>query len=268
MDLIYYLKIKRWDDNMSYNNINEQIPYHWTFGWSVEGMSNPKPIVNRLLAALIDGNIQRLDNLYSQGATLMEADEDTFRRILYHVIDKYDVIYWLLHHGMTSKNSYECIGPDGYLWGPIARAWYVKAYDVMELLAYYGFDKMSFCINGEGWYIDELIFKYGDLRGIKILKEHGYIENVNYVYGYPYSVLRQKYPKSKVTIYLDNNPLIRRKSVGLDDMKFYEIPKPNSEKIRLFHRKEIIKRNEIALADYNDRVRAQKEYRKTFPKGY
>ncbi len=102
---------------MSYNNINEHISYHWTFGWSVEGMSNPKPIVNRLLAALIDGNIQRLDNLCSQGATLKEAAEDTFRRILYHIIDKYDVINWLLHHGMTSQNSNECIGPDGYLWG-------------------------------------------------------------------------------------------------------------------------------------------------------
>lgn len=251
---------------MSYNNINEQIPYHWTFGWSVEGMSNPKPIVNRLLAALIDGNILTLDKLYRQGATLKEADEGTFQRILYHIIDKYDVINWLLHHGMTSKNSNECINPDGYCWGLIARAWHVKAYDVMELLAYYGFDEMSFCINGEVWYIDELIFKYEDLRGIKILKEHGYIENINYVYGYPYSILRQEFPNSKVTAYLNNNPLIKRKSVGLDNFKFHEIPKPDLEKVGIFRRKETIRRNEIRTADYNDRIRAQKEYRKTFPK--
>ncbi len=156
----------------------------------------------------------------------------------------------------------------GICEGPIARAWYVKAYDVMELLAYYGFDKMSFCINGEGWYIDELIFKCGDLRGIKILKEHGYMEDENYVYGYPYSVLRQKFPNSKVTAYLNNNPLIKRKSVGLDDFRFHEIPKLNLEKVGIFHRKETIRRNEYRTADYNDRIRAQKEYRKTFPKGY
>lgn len=253
---------------LSSNNINASIPYRWTFGWSVEGMANPKPIVNRLLVALIDGDIQSLNNLYRQGATLKEADEDTFRRILYHIIDKYDVINWLLHHGMTSKNSNECIGPDGYLWGPLARAWYAKAYDVMELLAYYGFDRMFFCINGEGWYIDELIFKYGDLRGIKILKEHGYMEDEDYVYGYPYSVLRQKFPNSKVTSYLNNNTVVKRKSVGLDDFRFRDIPKPDLEKVGLFHRKETIRRNEIRLADYDDRIRAQKEYRKAFPNGY
>lgn len=250
---------------LSSNNINAPIPYHWTFGWSVENMSNPKPVVNRLLAALIDGNIQNLDNLYRQGATLKETDEATFRRILYHIIDNFDVINWLLHHGMTSDNSDECIGPDGYIWGPIARAWYVKAYDVMELLAYYGFERMSYCINGEAWYIDELIFKYNDIKGVKILKEHGYIEDVNYVYGYPYSVLRQKYPNSKVTAFLNNNPLITRKSVGLDPCSFHEIPKPKKESVGLFHRKETIRRNEIAIADYNDRVRAQKEYIKSFP---
>ena len=94
------------------------------------------------------------------------------------------------------------------------------------------------------------------------------MEDENYVYGYPYSVLRQKFPNSKVTAYLNNNPLIKRKSVGLDDFRFHKIPKLNLEKVGIFHRKETIRRNENRTADYNDRIRAQKEYRKTFQKGY
>lgn len=244
------------------SNIDGPITYDWKFGWSVEGMTNPKPIVNRLLKAIIEGDIQEMENLYRHGATIKKVDEDTFCRILYHIVDKYDVIHWLLQHGMTSKNTAACIDQDGYLWGLLARAWYIKAYNVMELLAYYGFDKMSFCIKGESWYMDELIFKYGDVKAIKILKEHGYIEEVNWVRGYSYSIFRQKFPNSKVTEYLENNPLIKRKSVGLDQYKFDEIPKPELEKVGLFHKKEIIKRNEIKIDDYNDRIRAQKEYRK------
>lgn len=245
-------------------NINEPIAYNWTFGWSVDGMSNPKPIVNRLLKAIIEKDTSQMEDLYRKNATLEEINKETFERVLYHVIDTYDVISWLVKHGMSSDVFSYCIEPDGYIWGLIARAWYLHAYDVMDLLAYHGFDRLSFCINGKGWNIESLIFERDDVRAMKILKEHGYIEDEDYVYGYPYPIYRRQYPNSKVTAYLEENPIIIRKSMGLDNFKFHKIPKPELERETLFHRKEIRKRNEIKIVDYNDRIRAQKEYLKVF----
>ena len=121
--------------------INEPIAYNWTLGWSVDGMSNPKPIVNRLLKAIIEKDICQMENLYRKDATLEEANKETFERILYHVIDTYDVINWLVQHGMSCDVFSYCIEPDGYIWGLMARAWYLHAYDVMDLLAYHGFNE-------------------------------------------------------------------------------------------------------------------------------
>lgn len=245
-------------------DINGVIPCEWTFGWSIENMTNPKPIINRLIKAIIEGDVFEMECLYKKGASIKKADEATFQRTLFHVISKYDTMKWLVTHGMTSNNTRHCIGVDGYIWGMLARAWYVKAYDVMELLAYYGFDCLNFCINGKGWNVERLIFEKDDICAMKILKEHGFIEDVDYVFGFPYSTYRREYPESKVTAYLNEHPVIKRKSVGLDNWKFGKIPEPKLEKENLFNRKKIRERNEILIADYNDRIRAQKEYLKIF----
>lgn len=245
-------------------NIDQIIPYNWPFGWSVEGMANPQPIVNRFLKVIIEGEIPLMESLYQQGATLESIDKETFHRVLYHIINKYDVMSWLIRHGMSFQNTDYCIDPDGYRWGLIARAWYIGAYDVMELLAYYGFNELYFCVNGNGWDAAELMFKNGDVQAMKILKEHGYIEAVDYAYGIPYSIYRRKYPNSKVTLYLEENPVIRRKSVGMDYLKFRRIPEPKLEKEGILHRKDSRRRNEIVMADYNDRISTQQEYLKKF----
>lgn len=244
--------------------INEAIPYKWTFGWTRENMTNPEPIVNSLLKAIIERDISRMESLYQTGASLAKSDKETFQRILFYVIDDYDTINWLINHGMTSTNTRDCIGVDGYIWGLLARAWYVKAYAVMELLAYYGFDWLIFCINGKGFDARRMIFEKDDIRAMKILKEHGFIEDVDYELGFSYSTYRREYPESKVTAYLNENPIIKRKSVGLDNYKFRKIPQPELEKENIFNRKKVRERNEIKMADYNDRVRAQKEYLKVF----
>ncbi len=245
-------------------DINETISYKWVFGWSVEGMPNPKPIVNRLIKAIIEGDVSEMEFLYKKGASLKKTDTDTFQRVLFHVISKYDTIKWLVNHGMTSENTVNCIGVDGYIWGLLARAWYVKAYDVMEILAYYGFYRLCYCINGKAWDALELIFQKDDIQAMKILKEHGFIEDVDYLYGYPYPILRRKYPQSKVTLYLEEHPIIKRKSVGLDNFKFRTIPEPNLEKEGVFFKKNIKERNKLKIADYEDRIRAQKEYLNVF----
>lgn len=242
-------------------DINGVIQYKWTFGWTSENMSEPAPIVNRLLKAIIEGDIHQMDELYKQGAALSKMHRATFERALFHIIGEYDTISWLIRHGMTAESTRDCIGIDGYIWGLLARAWYVRAYDVMELLAYFGFDWTVFCINGNGYNAVEEIFKKDDIRAMRILKEHGFIEE----YGYAHSVYRLKYPNSKVTFYLEEYPVIKRKSVGLDNFKFRTIPKPELEKKGLFNRKKVQERNEIRIADYNDRLRAQKEYLKVFP---
>lgn len=244
------------DKSFEEYNINEAIPYKWTFGWSIENMSNPKPIVNRLIKAIIEGDISQMEYLYKHGASLRKTDKETFQRVLFYVISECDTISWLVNHGMTSENTRDCIDIDGYIWGLLARAWYVKAYDVMELLAYYGFDWLSFCINGKVWNAERLIFKNDDICAMKILKEHGFIENVENLY---------EYPRSKVTDYLKEHPLIKRKSVGLDGFKFSQIPEPTLEKGRVISRKKVREKNELKIADYNDRLRAQKEYLKVFP---
>lgn len=250
------------------HDINEEIQYKWEFGWTIENMSNPKPIVNRLIKAIIEGDVSEMQYLYKKGASIKGTDNATFQRVLFHVINKYGTIEWLVNHGMTSENTRHCIGVDGYVWGMLARAWYVKAYDVMELLAYYGFECLTFCINGNVWYTDRLIFEKDDICAMKILKEHGFIEEVNFVRGFPYSRFRGEYPESKVTLFLNTHPIIKRKSVGLDNWKFSKIPEPELEKEGLFNRKKVQERNEIRIADYKDRLRAQKEYLKAFPYKY
>ena len=58
---------------------------------------------------------------------------------------------------------------------------------------------------------------------MKILKEHGFIEDVDYLYGYPYPILRRKYPQSKVTLYLEEHPIIKRKMKGLQPQETLEL---------------------------------------------
>jgi hypothetical protein len=54
----------------------------------------------------------------------------------------------------------------------------------------------------------------------------------------------------------------------LDNWKFGKIPEPELEKEGLINRKKVQERNEIRIADYKDRLRAQKEYLKVFPYKY
>lgn len=248
-------------------NINEPIPYNWKLGWGDE-IGSSQPIVNPLLKAIIEKDVNEIDRLFAAGASLKACDQTTFRRVLYHVIDSYPVMCRLVKHGFSrighdidslgdnGINDQECLTPGGYRWGVIARAYYLGAYDVMDLLASHGFNQFN-CYT-EGWAesedMDYIIFKKDDKRAIQILLENSYDIGIGPFY-------RRCYEK-----YVINQPQVRRKSIGLEDNIFRKTPQMRSlEKVPLiFGRKEVIYRNNRRREDYEDRVRAFEEFKAAY----
>lgn len=242
--------------------INDVIPYEWDLGWDSSGMSNPKPVVNRLLKAMIERDAIEMWSLFKQGATLKGMNEETFKRVLYHVLDDHNVIKCLTDHGFTAffgeyDNDYNCYDPDGYSWGLLARAWNLKNYAVFDLLASKGFKRLYYASGGTKYDTMQWIFERNDVLAMQILLEN----------GYPREMLRREmkdYPNSKVTLFIQENPVIKRKSVGLDNYRFLTIPKPELEKAGLFNRKVIQGKNELLMQDYQERVSAQKRMMDSF----
>ncbi len=243
-------------------DINEAIPYAWPFGWDSENMSREAPVVNRLLKAIIEKNVNEMNDLFSKGATIKGIDEATFERALFHMLGDYPVIKCLVEHGFIGAyGDYEycqtCLEPAGYFWGILARAWVIGNMDVFKLLAQNGFGDMSICSNGEGYYGEELIIKRNDVQAAIILMENGYPRKEFLCERY-----MNRYPNSEVLGYLQLHPLIPRKTIMLDDFKFREIPLPRLEEPGFFNRKKVRQRNKILLQDYEDRVIAQERFKR------
>ena len=153
-------------------SINDPINYQWQWGW--DGMSDSKPTVNRLIKAMLERNIGEMERLFSVGAAWEACNENTFGRTLFIVMDDYSLIKCLVKHGFTAiyteGSNKQCYDSQGYCWGYIGRAWTVKAFDVMELLAQNGFNNMIIHHNNNGDYVnlDEVSFMYNDIRTAKI----------------------------------------------------------------------------------------------------
>lgn len=251
--------------------IDEPIAYRWPYEWNGNNMATQKPVVNRLLKALIEEDYIQIKNLYEQeGASLQNSDQGTLSRIIYEKLSNYEFIEFLLRNELISSfigmpgavwlNS--CTGPDGYSWGLLARAGVSHDYDVMELLALYRFENTSYCIGGEGFELEDDIFRYNDVEAFKVLHENGATKcqfNVNHEY-LPWLNLRRRFPNSKVTAYLNSHKIPKRYSLGLDSDAFYHISPPTLEREGLFGKKNASIRNEMRMKDYEDRVRAQKSY--------
>lgn len=245
-------------------SIDEPINYNWQLGWG-EGIGEPYPVVNRLLKAIIDKDVNEIDKLFAAGASLKNCNKATFQRVLYHVVDSYPVMCRLVKHGFSrighdidslgdnGINDQECLTPGGYRWGVIARAYYLGSYDVMDLLASHGFNKFN-CYT-EGWaeseYMDYIIFKKDDRKAIKILLENSYNNWDGLFYGRCYEQ------------YVLNQPQVRRKSIGLEGNIFRITPQmmPLEQVPWIFGRKEAIYRNNRRREDYEDRVRAFNEFK-------
>lgn len=245
--------------------IDEPIAYNWKLGWSKEHMSTEYPIVNRLIAAMLDKNIQEMKRLFAQGATIENADEGTFERALYFVMDDYQLVELLLTKGLSQKNPYfsktlyidECIDETGYFTSLFARAWMVGAYDVMELLASHGIADTHIHYKNKRYNLDEQIFMKDDIKTLIILLENGYLRS-------DLNDCMSQFPDSKLTEYLNTHPVVRRKSNVLDRCRFGKIPEPYLEKPGFFNRKKVEKKNNDLMADYYDRIRAQKEFYSQF----
>lgn len=242
-------------------DINEQINYRWPFGWDSENMSPEIPVVNRLLKAMIEKNVDEMNRLFSAGATIKGIDKGTFQRTLYHLLEDYSVIKCLIDHGFIGAyGEYEdyqkCLEPAAYFWGLPIRAWYIGRYDVFELLAQNGFGELGLCSSGKGYRGEELIIKKNDVKAVKILMENGYPRTEFLCY-------ENTYPQSEVIRFLQKNPVIHRKTIMLDSWKFKEIPRPKLEKAGFFNRKSIEQKNAILMEDYEDRVLAQKKLKES-----
>lgn len=246
-------------------DINEPIPYRWTLGWD-EGMVNPKPIVNRLLKAMIEKNANEMERLFQQGASLKKTDKETLQRVLYHVLDNYDVISCLVRHGFTSrygamilKSDYyaddECWNPYAYCSGLPGRAWSLKSYRVLKLLVDQGFSKMDFSIKDQFYDAEQLSYEREEIDVVKL-----FIENGQLIEYYERGSYFRNYPNNKITRYLQDHPFIKRRSALLDPWLFKKIPEPKLVKVGFFGKKVAQEKNERILADYNDRVAAQKRF--------
>lgn len=246
-------------------DINEPIPYRWTLGWD-EGMVNPKPMVNRLLKAMIDKNANEMERLFQQGASLKKTDKETLQRVLYHVLDNYDVISCLVRHGFTSqygamlrKSDYyaddECISPYAYYSGLPGRAWELKSYKVLKLLVDQGFEEMSFKPKDQMYDAEELSYEREEIEVIKL-----FLENGRLIEHYENRYFFRRFPNNKLTKFLEGHPFIKRRSALLDPCLFKKIPEPKLVKMGFFGRKAAQEKNERILADYNDRVAAQKRF--------
>lgn len=243
-------------------DINKAVSYKWPYVWDSENMVKESPVVNELLKAMIEKNVQKMTQLFSEGATINEMDEETFQRALFHLLGDYNVIKCLVDHGFVRTYGDfefldECIEPAAYFWGILARAWYIGNQDVFELLARNGFSNLRICSYGKIYHGEELIIKKNDVKSAVILLENGYSRDVFLDSEYLY-----KYPESDVIKYLQNHPVIHRKTVALDGWRFREIPFPEFEKPGFFNRKRIEERNSIIMKDYEDRIVAQERFKK------
>ena len=240
-------------------SINDPISYQWRWGW--KEMADSKPMVNRLIKAMLEKNVFEMERLFSIGATLKGCNKSTFGRTLFMVIDDYSLVKCLVKHGFTAiytdgnyMNS-QCYDSNGYCWGYIARAWSLKAFDVVELLAQNGFEDLTihFINNTDYTDLDEVIFLYNDVRTAKILLENGYPRRTM-------EKLSEKYPESKVSKYLIDNPVIHRKTICLSGCKYGNYPKPKLEKGNIFNKKKIEEHNKELMADYDDFIMAQNRF--------
>lgn len=246
-------------------DINEPISYRWTLGWD-EGMVSPRPTVNRLLKAMIEKNATEMERLFQQGASLKRTNKETFQRVLYHVLDDYDVVACLVRHGFTSrygamikKSDYyaddECWSPYAYGSGLPGRAWAMKSYKVLKLLVDQGFEKMSYSIKDQFYDAEELSYKREEIEVVKLFLENGRLINHYELRNY-----FSNYPNNKITKFLQSRPVIHRRSALLDPGLFSEIPEPQLIKVGFFGGKVAREKNERILADHADRINAQKRF--------
>lgn len=251
--------------------------YWWPYSWKNMRADHPK--ISPMINAIIDDDLIALKQMRSEGMTLKNSDEGTLQRVLYEKMNSVELMKLLIEDEyITSFMSAdlefneakyirsECIGQDGYYWGLMAKACYDRQYEIMDLLARYRFDTTSYHINGQSFWIEDLIFQRDDLTAFKILYENGKFDgSINMIIDGlgDFCVCRkqrERYPHSKVTKYINEHRYPIRRSMGMDYQAFRTIDPPSYFKVGLLNRRKMIQNNEDIRLNYEDRKRAQKEY--------
>ena len=241
------------------NNLDATISYNWKWSWKISG----KPVVNRLMKAIIEQNIQEMYSLVQKGAHIEALEEYTLGRILYINIKSFDIFKFFIDNGCRGywddkKSSLlnNVLNENFYNSSPMSMAYYREAYDVFELLIKNGYgndyltDRNNECIN-----FLKLIMERQDINAIKILMDHGFNRNEILERGY-----YDKYIGTPCYEFLRQNIPYHRKSFVINTKLMYTIPQPELEKPRLFNRKKVENKNKALIDDYQDMLRVQKEF--------
>ena len=188
-----------------------------------------------------------------RNTSLKRTDKETLQRVLYHVLDDYDVIACLVRHGFTSrygamirKSDYyaddDCISPYAYYSGLPGRAWELKSYKVLKLLVDQGFEEMSFKPKDEMYDAEELSYEREEVEVVKL-----FLENGRSIEHYEIRNFFRRYPNNKITKFLEGYPLIKRRSALFEPYLFGKIPEPKLIKVGFFGKKLLRKRTTVFL---------------------
>lgn len=233
--------------------MNSPINYRFPYQWSNDGMSG-KPSVNILMKAIIEENIPEMYSLVEKGASVYQLDQETLGRVLFHKITNYEIAKFFIDCGIRgySKGMYsafynECYDEYGYCSGGLALAYYYKSMKVFKLLAENGFERTSFCFNGRGGELLDLIIQRDDIEALRVLLENGFSRT-----EVEWKISKNNY--SRCGKYLLDNSVIHRKSAALEPCLSKSIPYPTLTTPKILHGRE----NKNKIADYEDRINAQK----------
>lgn len=235
-------------------DINSPINYPFPYRWDSDGMPG-RPVVNRLMKAIIEENISEMYSLVRNGASILLLEQGTLGRVLYYKITNYDIAKFFVDcgargyfDGFDNAMYNECYDDYGYTCGGTALAYYRNAKDVFKLLAENGFDKTSLCFDGADL-IDllDLIKQNDDADSLLVLLENGFSRR-----DIEWAMRNSSANRCKTL--LANNPVIHRKTAALESNLTSAIPEPHLKTPKFLHKKE----NDILIADYKDRLDARK----------
>ena len=128
----------------------------------------------------------------------------------------------------------------------------MKSYKVLKLLVDEGFEKMYFSIKDQ-FTRRKLSYEREEIEVVKLFLENGRLTTY-------YDSYFRNHPNNEITKFLQERPVIKRRSALLDPWLLKKIPEPQLIKVGFFGKKAAQEKNDRILADHKDRVAAQKRF--------
>lgn len=232
-------------------DINQQINYKYPYRWDNKGMPG-KPIVNRLLKALIEDNLSEAQRLINAGASLQKIDNTTFEHSLFHLLENYKTVKFMTDNGLNHIffPYLKCLDGGGYQWDLTGRAYYLNNRNVLELLFSKGFEPGQFWKGDNTYYIDKYAMQNHNTVLIDIMLSHGYPKR---------SLLSTTNYGTEAYQYVENAIVMNWKSYGLGDLD-REICRPNPPKFEFLMTKRKRERYEMQKKSYLLELAARQKY--------